>query len=248
MKVIYSTLFLISSFYNSSVMAVEGLEGVKIHIVYAESWDPISYGKRAPAKGLLPEKMDHILSKQLGMVVTHTPVPWGRAQKMVETGAADAFVTAATPKRLEYAIASRSNVFVVPFVAIVKKQSHAFYNLTDPDDLSLFEGRTFCDVLGNGWSDYFYKDKPVNLHIVPSIKQCLKLLNVGRVDAIIHAAPVLNKYMNELSLSQSLHIKNKASQKSPHFPILISKKSHLGQDFLDQFDQYLENNASKSAN
>lgn len=216
------------------------LRGKKIHIVYADNWDPVSYHKGKRAKGLLPEKMEKILSQAMGMQVTHTPVPWARAQNMIKHGTADAFITTPTPERLTFATKSRSIVFVLPFVAAVKKYSDAYDKLKNPDDLSALADSVFCDVLGNGWADYFYKDKLVTLHTAPTIKECLKLLNAGRVDAIIHAAPVLNKYVKELSLSDEIEVRTQSSQKSPQFPLLISKKSHLGQDFLDQFDAYFE--------
>jgi polar amino acid transport system substrate-binding protein len=242
MKIFGICVFIFALMLNQSTWAGQDLHGVKIQIVYAEDWNPVSYGRKNPARGLLPDKMDSLLSKELGMIVTHTPVPWGRAQRMVEMGSADAFVTTVTPKRLEFARASKSKVFVLPFVAAVKRNSDAASKLHNPDDLSAFKDHLFCDVLGNGWADNFYKDKPVKVHIAPSIKECLKLLNAGRVDAIIHAAPVMDEYVKELSLSNEIKISQQSSQQSPQFSLLVSKKSPLGQDFLDIFDAYFNAN------
>lgn len=237
-------LFVSFVFLGVSAHAENPLRDQKISIAYADNWAPISQGEYPPAQGLLPARMEVILSQHLKMKVSHIPMPWGRAQNMVEMGNVDAFVTTSTPKRLEYAYASNSKVFFLPFVAAVKKSTIAAENLKDPDDLSAFPQRTFCDVLGNGWADYFYKDKPVRLFIVPTIMECLKLLDAERVDGIIHAAPVLQKYVQEMGLSHSIEVRSKPSKKSPNFSLLLSKKSPLGKAFLDQFDQHFQEKTS----
>lgn len=234
-KIFFFILLLILCLDRQAI-AEPTVKGKFIKIVYADNWAPISYREGNKVLGILPEKMDDLLSKQMGMQIEHAPVPWGRAQKMVEMGRADAFVTTPTPERLKYTYPSKSNVFVIPFIAVVKKFKTINSLLNDPDDLSKLKDYLFCDVLGNGWANYFYKDKPVKLHIVPTIKDCLNLLNAERVDAIIHAGPVLEHYIKELGLQNSLTTKPKASVRSPKFRLLVSKKSPLGENFIKTFD------------
>lgn len=218
--------------------------GKEIKIVYAENWAPISYGEQNTVKGILPEIIDHILAKNLGMNVTHIPVPWARAQKMVESGQADAFITTATAARLKYSEASKHTLYTLPFVGATKTGSQTEKLFSDPDDLSHLYEKRFCDVLGNGWATAFYQDKPVKLHIVPTIRECLLLLNAGRVDVIIHAGPVLRKYISELNLEDKISIMKKPSLKSPAFPLLVSKKSNLPKGFLKKFDTFIDENLS----
>lgn len=211
-------------------------------IVYADSWFPISYIENQEAKGILPELMEKLLSDGLNVQVKHIAVPWGRAQEMIKNGYADAFITTVTKDRLSYSYASEETVYKLPFVAAIKKNSPIRTRLEDPDNLQDFSSKTFCDVLGNGWADAFYKDKPVRVHIVPTIKECLKLLDVGRVDAIVHAKPVLEHYTKEIGLESSIVILDSPSVRSPDFALLLSKKSRFGQDFLLNFDHFMEEN------
>ncbi len=232
---------LILTFFTTvhPVHADQPYAGTEISIVYANQWAPVSYEEAGTIKGLLPERMDQILTRQMGMKVTHIPAPWGRAQMMVERGLADAFVTTPTPKRLKYSTASQTKVFILPFVPAVRSFDLKVQSLQDSDDLSAYKDQLFCDVLGNGWADYFYKDKPVKVYTAPTIKECLLLLRAGRVQAIIHAEPVLKKYVKALKLEKSITILPRPSKKSPQFSLMISKKSRLDDEFMDYFDQYM---------
>lgn len=237
MKALFAIFVTTFTFVTSQGFAQSPYSDQEITIAYANQWAPISYDDHGIAKGLLPERVETILGKRLGMKVRHLPVPWGRAQFLVETGQVDAFVTTITPKRLTYALASKSKIFLLPFVPVVRSYDAKVQKLKNPDDLSLYQGELFCDVLGNGWADYFYKDKPVEIYTAPSIKECLKLLRAHRVEAIIHARPVVKKYINELGLHKELSLLNIPSEKSPNFSFLLSKKSSFDQAFLDYFDQ-----------
>ncbi|MDV7339708.1 transporter substrate-binding domain-containing protein [Terasakiella sp. A23] len=239
MKYIVSTLTLFFLGFVNPAQADQPYGGTEISVVYANQWAPISYEEGGEIKGLLPDRMDEILAQQMGMKVTHIPSPWGRAQKLVERGSVDAFVTTVTPKRLQYSSASEAKVFILPFVPVVRSFDLKVKSFKDADDLSQYKDQLFCDVLGNGWADYFYKDKPVQVYTAPTIKECLLLLRAGRVQSIIHAEPVLRKYIKELDLEKALTVLPRPSARSPKFSLMISKKSRLDQDFLDYFDQHL---------
>jgi len=240
MRTLYFLLIVLMVSLSFHSEAKDPYRGKSIKIVYANKWAPVSYVIEGQIKGLLPKRMEELLVDKMGMKIEHIPVPWGRAQKMVESGAADAFVTTVTPARLAYAHASRSKVFILPFVPAVKKYSTTDHLLNNPDDLSQFTDGLFCDVLGNGWADYFYKDKPVQVHIVPTIKECLHLLMAERATAVIHARPVLIKYIQELNLEKSLVVKENISERSPKFSLMVSKKSPLGIEFIEEFDKFFE--------
>lgn len=112
--------------------------------------------------------------------------------------------------------------------------------LVSPDDLSEFKDTIFCDVLGNGWADYFYNDKPVTVYKAPTIIECLKLLASKRVSGIIHAQPVLELYIKNLGLNDKLFVHTTPSERSPVFPLLISKKVKLAKEILTSFDRHFE--------
>ncbi|WP_417795238.1 substrate-binding periplasmic protein [Terasakiella pusilla] len=239
MRCVFLFLLTLCGIFTPSAYADSIYRGSQIKVVYANQWDPVSYGSSDAAYGLLPDLVDKILAQQMGMKVVHIPVPWGRAQEMVKYGEADAFVTTVTPERLEYAYATKTKFFLLPFNAVVRRDDAKAQTLTDPDDLSAYKNDLFCDVLGNGWATNFYKDQPVRLYIAPSIKECLRLLAAKRVQGIVHAKPVVEKYIAALNLGSQLTVLTPPSKLSPNFAFLLSKKSSLGPDFIHDLDMFL---------
>lgn len=182
--------------------------------------------------------MEKILSNHSEMTIEHIPVPWARAQKMVKNGQAHGMVTTPTPERLEYSYRSKNSVFLLPFVAVTHAEDRRFMQELDPDTLALYRDKVFCDVLGNGWADNFYRDKPVKVHTVPTITECLKLLAARRVVGIVHAQPVLKLYIENLGLEDTLKLHDIASKLSPEFPLLISKKVKNAKEIIASFDKH----------
>ncbi|WP_417822222.1 substrate-binding periplasmic protein [Terasakiella sp.] len=205
-------------------------------IVYANNWNPISYIENGKTKGILPDRVEHLLGQIMGMRVEHIAVPWGRAQKMIRDGAADAFITTVTPERLTYSTPTQDSLFYVPFVLATLKESAADQRLKSPDNLIPVMGSTFCDVLGNGWATQFYQNKPVKVHYAPTIEECLKMLQVGRVSGIVHAQAVVKHYADIMGLGKTIHIFPTPAQSSPTFPILVSNKSVWKDRFLKEFN------------
>ncbi|MCW8915666.1 MAG: transporter substrate-binding domain-containing protein [Magnetovibrio sp.] len=210
----------------------------QIRLVYADTWKPISYSENGKVKGLLPQAIDRILSDHPGVTIEHIAVPWARAQIMVKNGKADGMITTPTAERLQYTLRSENNIVLLPFVLATNKNSKRLNELDDVDNLKPVAGKIFCDVLGNGWAENYYKDKPVVVRIAPTIKECLRMLSVNRVDGIVHAHPVLDMYVNELGLQYNIRIHTSPSLLSPTFPLLISKKNSKAKEILTSFDKH----------
>ncbi|GGF71764.1 hypothetical protein GCM10011332_27180 [Terasakiella brassicae] len=237
--VILALLFSTTLVWNADGLSQEAkspdTENV-FRIVYANNWNPISYIENGQTKGILPERVEHLLGQIMGLRVEHIAVPWGRAQKMIREGTADAFITTVTPERLTYSTPTQDSLFYVPFVLTTLKESAADQRLKSPDNLIPVMGATFCDVLGNGWATQFYQNKPVNVHYVPTIEECLKMLQVGRVSGIVHAQAVVKHYADIMGLENNIHIYPNPAQSSPSFPILVSNKSVWKDRFLNDFN------------
>jgi len=142
-------------------------------VVYASAWTPISIGEGKTVKGLLPSLVETILHREMGVKIQHVGVPWKRAQRMVKTGQADAFVTAPTQARLEYSESTEEAFYTLEFRAFARKNSDSFQLLTKNTDLSQIKDRVrFCDVLGNGWARSFYGSQGINYFIAPDWSVC----------------------------------------------------------------------------
>ncbi|WP_169543579.1 substrate-binding periplasmic protein [Sneathiella aquimaris] len=210
-----------------------------IIVLYANEWAPISEGNGKQVRGILPGLIEEIIQKRLGIDVIHKGVPWGRAQEEIERGTADAFVTTPTPTRKKYAIPSDQNVLYVPFEAFVRKGSSAENSLKSGRPLTALKNTGFCDLLGNGWAVEFYRARKIDYQIAPTIDSCLNMLSRGRTDIVIHATPVTQLFIKKLGFTNEIVRISHVYSESPKFPLLISKKSKFGADFLERFDQTL---------
>ena len=207
-----------------------------IKIGYANEWAPISVGDGKNIKGILPDLMDEIIDKNIGITVEHIGLPWGRAQALVESGDIDGFITTPTKARLQYAIRSKENVIYIPFQAFVKKNSVTETKFKLSSSLNELKNLNYCDVLGNGWAQSFYNKHNIKFDQVPSIDNCVKMMIAGRSDVIIHASPVVQLFIKKLAVDGKVSIVSSPYPDSPSFPLLLSKKSSFKQDFLNKFD------------
>ncbi len=237
--VILALLFSATLVWNADGLSQEpnpsATESV-FRIVYANNWNPISYIENGQTKGILPDRVEHLLGDVMSLRIEHIAVPWGRAQKMVREGVVDAFITTVTPDRLTYSTPTQDSLFYVPFVLTTLKGSLADQRLKSPDNLTPVMGAIFCDVLGNGWATQFYQNKLVNVHYAPTIEECLKMLQVGRVTGIVHAQAVVKHYAEIMGLGNNIHIHPTPAQSSPSFPVLVSNKSVWKDRFLKDFN------------
>lgn len=200
-----------------------------LRVVYASAWKPISSGESGSVTGLLPSLVDSILHKEMGMEVQHIGVPWKRAQEMIRSGKADAFITTPTDMRLRFAETTEEPFYTLEFRAFARKNSEIF-TLLSTQKLTQLNGRVrFCDVLGNGWAKSFYGKKNLEYFLAPEIGHCIRMIDRERQDALIHATPVMLSKIAELDLKYVIaplpEVYNQVK-----FTLLVSKQyPHSGQ-------------------
>jgi polar amino acid transport system substrate-binding protein len=208
-----------------------------ISIVYANSWPPISVGDDDNVRGILPSLIEEIIYNRMGVKVKHLGQPWARAQRSVENGDVDAFIATATADRLEFSNRSKTEVLYIPFRAFIRDSSILETEFLSATHISRLTEFVFCDVLGNSWARNFYQEQKIDFVRTPAIENCLQMMALGRVDVIIHASPVVELGVKNLMLGNKIKMLPMEYPDSPHFPILLSKKSKFGADFLAQFDE-----------
>ena len=209
-------------------------------IVYAQSWAPISNGPAETVTGILPNLMDVIIQDRMGITVQRQGLPWARAQQAVKTGDADAFITTPTSTRLEFTRRSLGVVFPVRYQPIVRAGSEEEQILQDEEDITdRLSSKRYCDVLGNGWAKKFYADLQISYDETPTLDICLKHLIEGRTDIIIHATNVTKSFITKMGIANKVKILPVIMSSSPQFPLLLSKNSAFGQQFLKEFDEVL---------
>ncbi len=163
------------------LLFVSVAHGQPLTVVYANAWKPISVGTGEKVEGILPSLVESILHDEMGLQVRHVGVPWKRAQRMIESGTADAFVTAPTAARLQFTESTQQTFYSLEFRAFAKKGSAAFLDLRqDPNISSYRDSLRFCDVLGNGWAKAFYKAREIDYYIASEIAQCAHMIDRER--------------------------------------------------------------------
>ena len=212
----------------------------EIKVVYANQWHPYSVGNRGDVKGILPDLIEKILSEKLNYSVRHIGVPWNRAQSMVRSGEADAFVTAVTAERLSYSKSNSKSLHKLNYQAFALEGSRVQKVLAgDPDLQGKSRSLRFCDVIGNSWADAFYRTKKIELHTVTTIIGCLKMLQRNRQDVVIHSVDVIESILAK-EPSLNLIIKSPYLYEEIDFHLLVSKKSAHLYPILDQVDEVLK--------
>lgn len=119
-------------------------------IVYYDSFPPYSFrDENGNMAGIFIDIADQVLQDKMGISVLHRGYPWARAQKMVQMGEADAFITVATQARQEYTNVSSTPVIVGPmnlFVNPTNRNLDQIEHIQTTDDLSPF---LILDYQGN---------------------------------------------------------------------------------------------------
>ena len=221
---------------NQSALANERI----FRVGYASEWAPISFGTGREVTGILPDLIEEIIVKHMGIPVSHQGFPWARAQEAVRHGVIDAIITTPTKKRLLYSLRSQSDILKVPFKAFVLTGSAAHQKLQEDRNIAELKNFRFCDVLGNGWARAFYENRHIAYEVTSSLDNCLKMMSLDRVDIIIHASPVAQMFVKNMKLSNTVSMLPKTYPESPNFPLLLSKKSNFGEEFLALFDETVQ--------
>lgn len=209
----------------------------KFTIAYASEWSPYSYGLGSEVDGLLPRLMDKIFAGIDDFEVVHNGLPWERAQQVFFGGRVDGMVATATQKRLSHAGRSTEAALEIPFHPIVRRDSALKQILLKDTSLGELRNYRYCDVLGNGWADEFYRKRNIEFSISPTIDNCLLQLKLGRVDIVIHARPVLEIFSKQLGLEEELEIIDLKYDESPQFPLLVSDAYAYADELIEQFDR-----------
>ena len=175
----------------------------------------------------------------MGRAVSHVGAPWKRAQKMVEAGRADAFVTVPTDVRLAYTDSSRNVVFTFEQRAFVKKGGAAEMALMEDPSLASIAKLRVCDILGNGWAIRFYAQHGIEFHAGKRLESCMKQIAGNRMDVIIHSTTAGMSEVNILGLEGAISMLPTVYN-GMSFTLMISKKSDIDDGFLDEFDSMID--------
>lgn len=207
-------------------------------IVYYDSFPPYSFrDENGNMAGIFIDIADQVLQDKMGISVLHRGYPWARAQKMVQMGEADAFITVATQARQEYTNVSSTPVIVGPmnlFVNPTNRNLDQIEHIQTTDDLSPF---LILDYQGNNWGNQHFPEDKFRRLLTSNLSNALTMLAHGRGDVIATDKIVADYLMAQLNL-QGLIIELPIILAEVEFSLCIGKSSPFN-SLLPEFNQQM---------
>ena len=222
-KVLFTLIFLCYAPYVMGTM----------NIVYFNNFPSFSWISNGKMQGILIDVLNESLQVRMKIPVTHSGYPWARAQRMVQVGEADAFVTVPTPERKTYTNVSTEPVVIATFTIFVKKgypKAEALKKIKTPSEL---KGYRIGHYLGSGWAEKNLAGMKPDL--TSSLDLTLKKLAAGRFDVFTDVSQVVRYRIKELGFeNQIIELPNIID--SSTFNLCIRKNSQYA-DIIPRFDE-----------
>ena len=95
----------------------------------------------------------------------------------------------------------------------------------------------FCKANADGWSKRYLATREIPYTQVNNYEVCLKMIERGRVDILVHSEKIINKLAETHNLKDKLVTHPQVVPESPAFHVLVSKKAAAGETFLQEFDE-----------
>jgi len=223
----YIRILLLLITLSSSHIAA-GSDPHKNQIIFAHlDWEPYIYqDAQGNSVGIFMDLMHEVFEKQLGMHVVSHLRPWKRAQLEVQQGKADAMITVATEKRLDYSIRSSQPIFPLymtlftypdhPKLEAIKK----IRTVRDIKHLNL----TAVSNIGNGWHEANIQNQGITTTLVATDESVVKVVAHKRADIFIDVAEGMNITIDKAGVTDKI-IQTEVRFGPTRFHLLMSKKS-----------------------
>lgn len=148
--------------------------------------------------------MLNAIGKATNLTIDYRPYPWVRAQKMVEDGEADGFVTIPNDARRKYVRFTNAPLVTAdsPLLVTLKgsETANALKAAKSLEDLKKFR---IGDYRGNSYGEGIHKEW-TEKQIVTDIPSVLKILNGGRIDYTIQIKEIVQYYAKAEGLTGKL--------------------------------------------
>ncbi|WP_319526562.1 transporter substrate-binding domain-containing protein [uncultured Desulfosarcina sp.] len=154
-----------------------------MRFVYYDDYRPRSWNENGKVRGILVDIVDEAVGKRLGIPVSHFGYPLKRAQQMVKTGLADAFVTLPTQERRSYTVVGNEPIIVFTLKLATRQNHPKISEIEQITTIEQLKDYTIVDYLGDGWAQQHLKN--MNVHWLSDIDSIFPFLIQGRADVVI---------------------------------------------------------------
>lgn len=207
-----------------------------MRFVYFDDFAPYSWKTDGRMEGIFIELVNTVIAEGMGIAVHHAGYPWERAQRMVEAGQADAFITVPTPKRRAYCDISKAALTIFslsPFTHKNNPRMDALKRIETIQDLSEFSIVTYT---GNGWAKS--RLAGMNIFWTPTRDNALFLLFKNKYDLFVGAPKTVAFVLKRLGYEGDI-IQLPAVLETTPFNLCVGKQS-AHRHILPDFDAAIE--------
>ena len=201
------------------------------------------------AKGILVDICEEVLGKRLGYKVVYTNYPWKRAQHVVQMGTDDAFITVATPERLEYVQIGEQPFLLLDRVLFTQINHPRIEEMKKIKTLKELQPYRILDYSGNGWGKkWLVEETGLAVDYAPNMSLVLKKLAMGRGDVFIEDSKATNYTLMLLQLRDKV-VALPVVFNEIEFMLCISKKSPFKKDIskIDKVVKEIKNDGTLEA-
>lgn len=210
-----------------------------LRIVYNDSWQPYSAMEGDGAGGILPDLMDELLARRLGVEVQHLFFPWKRAQALVWSGQADAMVTVPTKERAEHGKIGAEPVLKLHIRPIVASDNKSLQSeLTRLGADFSWKDRRFCHGAGSNWHRNYTSAQGIEAFVAKDIDACVRMIAAGRVDGALQVQAVARSAINRQDLGDRTMLVD-ATIEVWDFALILRRDYPGGADLLTRLDELL---------
>ncbi|MGD9200267.1 MAG: transporter substrate-binding domain-containing protein [Chitinispirillia bacterium] len=165
--------------------------------------------------------------KKLGCDVVCTQYPWARAQKEVNEGVDDAYISTPTPIRLKHIVPVEESFVVMDKTLFTYVGHPKIEGLKKIQKLSELKDYKILDYLGNGWAKKTLIDEMgFKIDFAPTVDNVLQKLTARRGDVFIEDPKLVHFNAKMLGLSSKI-VELPAVFESTNFNLCVSKKSEF---------------------
>ncbi len=205
-------------------------------VVYFNQFAPISWeAEDGRMQGILVDIISEAVGRRMHIKPRHLGYPWLRAQSMVASGDADAFLTVPTPKRSQYTVIGKEPVLQMEIHLFVRNDHPKKEFLTQIQDITELKPYRLVNYIGNGWAKK--KLQGLNVTWLRSLDQVPPFLMKERADIWVHNAIAAPYLLHLLGYQDSITMLPR-SLSTISFHLCIGKDSPFASK-INEFDRII---------
>jgi polar amino acid transport system substrate-binding protein len=216
-------------------MLIKPLSAKPMKFVYYDQYAPRSYKEDGVMKGSIIDIVNEVVHNRMGLEIVHKGYPWKRAQEMVKSGKADAFITVPTAERRKYTVVNKEPLFKFQTFIGTLKNHPEIETLRKARTINDLKDFKLVDYYGNGWAKSALKE--LEIIWMPDYDSIFRFIKQGKADIVILSKKTMHS-LKKLKYADDFEVL-KTPITSVSFHLCINKKSKY-KYIIEEFDKHIK--------